>query len=182
RHARPARPPAPARSDPVSRPAAPAASRVRRPAHGGDARPSNKPPRSPSSETAATTSPRSKRSPQTALLSPGRSDRSPPTPQLDHADLSNRVSPSMLAPSPSQHLESEIRPHGNPPYDSDIPNPALSGVLQALLLPFRLAAVNRRGVDFQKRRGTRDIAVAQGQRLLDGLLLDQPQRLDRRRD
>ena len=31
----------------------------------------------------------------------------------------------MLAPSPSQHLESEIRPHGNPPYDSDIPNPAL---------------------------------------------------------
>ena len=28
----------------------------------------------------------------------------------------------------------------------------------------------------------RDIAVAQGQRLLDGLLLDQPQRLDRRRD
>ena len=32
----------------------------------------------------------------------------------------------MLAPSPSQHLESEIRPHGNPPYDSDIPNPALA--------------------------------------------------------
>src|SRR6185436_3652011 len=128
RHARPARRPAPARSDPVSRPAAPAASRVRQPAHGGDARPSNKPPRSPSSETAATTSPRSKRSPQTALLSPGRSDRSPPTPQLDHADLSNRVSPSMLAPSPSQHLESEIRPHGNPPYDSDIPNPALTRI------------------------------------------------------
>ena len=37
----------------------------------------------------------------------------------------------MLAPSPSQHLESEIRPHGNPPYDSDIPNPALIGATVA---------------------------------------------------
>ena len=36
----------------------------------------------------------------------------------------------MLAPSPSQHLESEIRPHGNPPYDSDIPNPALAKILE----------------------------------------------------
>jgi len=40
----------------------------------------------------------------------------------------------MLAPSPSQHLESEIRPHGNPPYDSDIPNPALMLVLSPLLI------------------------------------------------
>jgi hypothetical protein len=116
-------------SGPVFRPAAPITSRVRRPGRAGDARPSNRPPRSPSPESAATTSPHSQRSPQTAPPSPGTSDRPPPTPQPDPEDLLNRVSPSMLAPNPSQHLESEINDRGNPYfYDSDLPNPALGPV------------------------------------------------------
>jgi mannitol/fructose-specific phosphotransferase system IIA component (Ntr-type) len=68
----------------------------------------------------------------------------------------------MLAPSPSQHLESEIRPHGNPPYDSDIPNPAL---VVLLLIPGNthehlkaLAAISRR---LRDRKIANDLRAAQ---------------------
>src|SRR5439155_9171030 len=80
----------------------------------GDDRPSSTPPRFPSPGTAATTSPRWQRSRRTTPPSPGTCDRPSPMPQPDPADQSNRVSPWMLAPNPSQHLESEIPFPGNP--------------------------------------------------------------------
>src|SRR6266700_3606637 len=92
----------------ASRQAALAANPARGPISEADDRPSNRPPRSRSPGNAATTSPRWQRSPRTTPPSPGTSDRPSPTPQPDPEDPSNRVSPWMLAPNPSQHLESEI--------------------------------------------------------------------------
>src|SRR5439155_19454694 len=54
------------------------------------------------------------RSPQPARPPPSKND--PPLPNQPHdpANPSNRVLPSMLAPNPSQHLESENPTPGNP--------------------------------------------------------------------
>src|SRR5215207_8597163 len=91
-----------------------------------DARPSGKPPRCRSPESADTTSPRRPRSPRRSPPWRGTNVRPPQRPQPALANPVNRVSPSMLAPNPSQHLESETTPLGNPLYDSAKLNRALS--------------------------------------------------------
>ncbi len=100
--------------------------RLEQPPHrAGDDCPSSPPQRFPSTGTAATTSPRWPLSPQTAPPAPGTSDHSSPMPQLDPEGLSNRVSPSMLAPTPASILNQKSPTRGTPYYDSGLPNPAL---------------------------------------------------------
>src|SRR5713226_6676553 len=96
---------------------------------GVDVRPSGKPPRCRPSESADTTSPRRRRSPRRSPPWRGTNARPPQTLQPAPVDPVNRVSPSMLAPNPSQHLESETTPFGNPLYDSAKLNRALGSRL-----------------------------------------------------
>src|SRR5215469_8005897 len=83
------------------------------------------PPHSPSHAGAATNAPRSTHLRQTATPPPGTSPQLQPAPQPVPEDPMNRVLPSMLAPSPSQHLESDFQPFGNPKSDSALPKRAL---------------------------------------------------------
>src|SRR5215213_10721544 len=94
----------------------------------GDARPSGQPLRCRSPESADTTSPRRPRSPRRSPPWRGTNARPPQTLQPALVNPVNRVSPSMLAPNPSQHLESETTPLGNPLYDSAKLNRALGSV------------------------------------------------------
>src|SRR5215208_3794973 len=96
-----------ARSAPTTTPARPSAAAAA-------SRPSWTPRYSRSPASAGTTSPRWPRSPRTAPPSPGTSDPPQPNRQPGPEDPANRVSPSMLAPNPSQHLESETQLAGNP--------------------------------------------------------------------
>src|SRR5207302_7271476 len=77
-------------------------------------RPFERVPHFPSPASADTTSQRWQCSPQTAPPSPGMNDPPLPSQPHDPANPSNRVSPSMLAPNPSRHLESENPTPGNP--------------------------------------------------------------------
>src|SRR5580704_4828960 len=101
-------------SGPASRRSEPTANRARSATRAGANRPSATPPHFPSPASADTTSPRWQRSPQTASPSLDTSDPTPPSQPHDPEGLSNRVSPLMLAPNPSQHLESEKPIPGNP--------------------------------------------------------------------
>src|SRR5215472_10461182 len=125
-HARPAPPPRRARSGRASPRSVPAANPARPPTPAVACRPSASPPHSPSHAGAATTAPRSTHLRQTATRPPGTSPQPQPEPQPGPEDPMNRVLPSMLAPSPSQHLESDFKPFGNPKSDSALPKRALA--------------------------------------------------------
>ena len=83
----------------------------------------------PSLGGAATISPRSPRSHRIATPLPGNCDSTKPPPQPARANHSNTVSPSLPTSIPSQQVESETIPDGNPPFDSVN--------LQPSLVPFR---------------------------------------------
>src|SRR6185437_1325186 len=121
-----ARPIMPAASGPAMRRSAPTAIRARLPARTADAHPSVSQPGCRCSGSAATTSPRLPRLLQSASPPSGNFRRRlPPQPHAHEGPRNRVVQSSMLAPSPSQHLESQISRPGNPPGDSPKPNHAL---------------------------------------------------------
>src|ERR1051326_6874112 len=108
-------------SDPASQRSAPAATHARAAASAASSRPSAWLQRCRSPASAATTSPRWQRSRQTAPPSRGTSGPPPPNRQPDLEGPVNRVSHPMLAPNPSQHLESENPRRRNPSLRFSLP-------------------------------------------------------------
>jgi hypothetical protein len=96
------------------------------PANVPAAGPAASPRRFRSPGTAATTSPRSPRSPGTSPQPPGSSLRQSPRQPHVREDQANRAWSSMLAPNPSQHLESKTRPSREAKNDSLRTNPTLA--------------------------------------------------------
>src|SRR5207244_6461825 len=113
-----------------SRRSPPAATPARPSTAAAASHPFERVPHFPSPASADTISQRWQRSPQTAPPSPGMND--PPLPNQPHdpANPSNRVLPSMLAPNPSQHLESENPPPGNPLQRFSLPGSCSKALLR----------------------------------------------------
>src|SRR6185437_2306437 len=141
-----ARPIMPAASGPAMRRSAPTAIRARLPARTADAHPSVSQPGCRCSGSAATTSPRLPRLLQSASPPSGNFRRRlPPQPHAHEGPRNRVVQSSMLAPSPSQHLESQISRPGNPPGDSPKPNHALKADSSPLFVQMIVDVVE--GVD-----------------------------------